>query len=89
MWLTILLVVVIILLLGIVGFLAKALSIQVKKNEIYTQWIIELQDRVDKVYRTMTALDERQMFSKDDDVGSVFQQMVELIASLNEKTTKE
>lgn len=89
MWLTILLLVVIIFLLGIVGFLAKALSIQVKKNEIYTQWIIELQDRVDKVYQTMTALDERQMFSKDDDVGSVFQQMVELIASLNEKTTKE
>lgn len=89
MWLTILLLVFIIILLVVIGFLAKALIIQVKKNEIYTQWIVELQDKVDEVYRTMTTLDEKQMFSKDDEVGSVFQQMVELIASLSEKTTRE
>ena len=69
--------------------MSKALFIQVKKNEIYTQWIVDLQNKVDRVYTTMHDLDDRQMFSKDDEVGVVFQQMVELIDSINEKTTKE
>lgn len=89
MWFAISLIVIILLLLVVVGLLAKALTIQVKKNEIYTQWIVELQDKVEDVYQTISQLDEKQMFSKDDEVGSVFQQMVELISSLNEKTTKE
>ena len=31
-------------------------------------------------------LDEKQMFEKDDDVGVVFQEMMLLIKSLNDKT---
>jgi len=89
MWLTILLGFVIVLLLTVIGFLTKALSIQVRKNEIYTQWIIELQNKVEEVQQNMIRLDEKQMFSKDDEVGTIFQQMVDLIASLNEKTTRE
>lgn len=89
MWLTVLLIVFIVLLSTVVGFLIKALNIQVKKVQTYTAWIIELQDRVDNVVRTMHELDDKQMFSKDDDVGSVFQQMVELVDTLNEKTTRE
>ena len=69
--------------------MAKALIIQAKKNAIYTKWIVDLQNKVENVYQTMRSLDDKQMFAKDDEVGSVFQQMVELIESLNEKTTKE
>lgn len=89
MWLTVLLIFFIVVLLIVIGFLSKALAIQVKKNDIYAQWIVELQNKVDNVYRTIHSLDDKQMFSKDDEVGSVFQQMVELIDSLNEKITKE
>ena len=53
------------------------------------EWIVQVQNRVDNVVQTMHELDDKQMFSKDDDVGSVFQQMVELVDTLNEKTTKE
>jgi len=89
MWLTVLLVFFIVVLLTVIGFLSKALTVQVKKNDIYAQWIVELQNKVENVYRTIHDLDDKQMFSKDDEVGSVFQQMVELIDSLNEKITKE
>lgn len=89
MWLAIGLIFVILLLLTVIGFLAKALSIQVKKTAIYEKWIVELQNKVNEVYDTMTALDDKEMFSKDDEVGVAFQQMVELVKSLNEKTTVE
>ena len=89
MWLSILLIFIILILLTIIGFLVKALSIQVKKNEIHEQWIVELQAKVEKVYQTITFLDERQMFAKDDEVGTVFQQIVELIKSLSELISRE
>jgi len=89
MWLTVSLIVCIILLLVVVGGLIKALRIQLKKIQTYTEWVIDLQNKVDAVVQTMHTLDDRQMFSKDDDVGSVFQQMVELVDTLNEKTAKE
>lgn len=78
----------IIVLLIIIGGLIKALSIQIKKNDIYTQWIVELQNKVESVYRTMIILDEKQIFVKDDEVGFIFQQLVDLISSLNEKVEK-
>lgn len=73
----------------VIGFMAKAFTVQLKKIHIYEKWIIDLQNKVENVNRTMHHLDDKQMFSKDDEVGSVFQQMVELIDSLNEITTKE
>jgi len=89
MWLTILLILFILVLFTVIGFLIKALNVQLRKVQTYTAWIIDLQDKVDNVVQTMHELDDKQMFSKDDDVGSVFQQMVELVDTLNEKTTKE
>jgi hypothetical protein len=87
MWLAIGLSFVILLLLAVIGFLAKALTVQVKRSTVYEQWIVELQNKVNNVYETITSLDDKQMFAKDDDVGAVFQEMVELVKSLNEKTT--
>lgn len=89
MWLTVLLILLTIILLTVIGFLAKALRIQVNKAAVYENWIVELQNKVDRVYLRMHELDNQQWFSKDDEVGTVFGQMVELIDSLNEKTTKE
>lgn len=73
----------------VIGFLIKALAIQVKKNSIHEQWIIDIQNKVENVYETIVKLDEKQMFSKDDEVGDVFQQMVKIIESLSDITSKE
>lgn len=85
MWTTILLILFICLLLAVIGALVKALDVQLKKINTYTVWFIELQNRVNKIIKTMHELDDKQMFSKDDEVGSVFQQMVELIDTLDQK----
>ncbi len=89
MWFTIFLIFLIICLLTLVGGLIKALIIQTKKNEIHEKWIVDLQNKVDSVYITMHRLDDKQMFAKDDEVGTVFQEMVELINTLNNYTSKD
>lgn len=89
MWLVILLSVFILLLLIVIIFLSKALIIQSKKNTIYEQWIVDIQNKVEDVYNTMRQIDSQEWFSTDDDVGVVFKRLVELIEYLDEKTTKE
>lgn len=81
--------VIIFILLVVIGALIKALIIQTKKNDIYEKWIVDLQKRVETVTSTMIALDNQQMFAKDDEIGSVFTQMVDLVKSLNQITDKE
>jgi Na+-transporting NADH:ubiquinone oxidoreductase subunit NqrF len=89
MWAAIAFCFIIIVLLVVIGFLTKALIIQIKKNEIYETWIAETQNRVDATYEVMKSLDDRGMFSKDDDVGEAFDKMVQVVTYLNDVTTKE
>jgi len=76
--------------------LIKALRIQLSKIEIYEQWIEEyeqwivgVRNDVSKTLQTMRDLDDKQMFEKDDEVGSVFQQMLGLVEKLNQRTILE
>ena len=76
--------------LGIgVAFLVRALMIQEKKGVIYEKWIVDLQNRVEHILQTMKYLDDREMFAKDDEVGTVFQEISDLVKSLNEIVTKD
>lgn len=59
---------------------------QLAINEIYSNWISEWRVQVFKVWAHMKLLDDNQMFEKDDDVGVVFQEMMLLIQSLNDRT---
>lgn len=93
MWIAIGLAVFFFLLLFALGvviiFLVRALMIQEKKGIIYEKWIVDLQNRVEHVSKTMKYLDDREMFAKDDEVGTVFQEISDLVKSLNEIVTKE
>lgn len=62
----------------------KIIFVQLKKQETYEKWIIDLKTDVNRVYSEMKDLDEKQMFSKDDEVGTVFNQIKELIYSLEQ-----
>lgn len=55
-------------------------------NDFLQKWIEEFKADVLKTYAHMKLLDDKQMFEKDDDVGIVFQDMMELIQKLNERT---
>ena len=50
------------------------------------KWIEEFKVDVLKTFAHMKLLDDKQMFEKDDDVGIVFRDMMELIQKLNERT---
>jgi hypothetical protein len=62
-----------------VGYIAY---VQYKKNEEYERAIVEFYSAVALVLHTMRIIDEKKMFEEDDEVGSVFQQLVELVNEL-------
>lgn len=57
-----------------------------KERDEYASWISEWRAEVFQTYAHMQMLDDKEMFSKDDDVGVVFQEMKTLIKSLNDRT---
>lgn len=73
----------------IIGLLIKALLIQIKKNEVHENWIISVQEQVEKTYSIIKQLDDRQIFYTDDDVGIVFKEMVNLIGMLKTMVSNE
>jgi len=53
-----------------------------RKNEVMEDAIDIFYTRLDKTLQTMRAIDTRQIFEKDDEVGSVFQQIVDTVNDL-------
>lgn len=53
-----------------------------RKNELLEDVINDFYARLSIALHTMRALDERQIFEKDDEVGSVFSQIVDVINEL-------
>ena len=64
----------------------KAAERQLIINDLYSNWIIDWRKQVFKTWVHIKMLDEKQMFEKDDEVGVVFQDMKDLIKSLNDRT---
>lgn len=53
-----------------------------KKVEIYESSIEEFYSRVSIVLHSMRAVDEKQMFENDDEVGTIFQQLNDILSIL-------
>ena len=64
----------------------KAGELQMAINDVYANWISEWRTQVFKTWVHIKMLDEKQLFEKDDEVGVVFQDMMALIQSLNDRT---
>ena len=64
----------------------KAGERQMAINDVYANWISEWRTQVFKTWVHIKMLDEKQLFEKDDEVGVVFQDMMALIQSLNDRT---
>jgi predicted PurR-regulated permease PerM len=56
------------------------------KIDIYEGWIVEFKNDISDVYRQMKIIDDRQIFEKDDEVGSTFSQLYFIIQKLNQRT---
>ena len=56
--------------------------VTIKKIEIYEDNIMKFYKGATKILRTARYLDNREMFEKDDDVGTLFDQLIEVIGEL-------
>jgi hypothetical protein len=80
------------LLLVSIGITYKFYNIanfQMNKADTYEEWIKEFRDDVKKTYIEIRELDNRQIFEKDDEVGIVFQDLLNIIDKLNNRVQEE
>jgi hypothetical protein len=84
----------IVILLSIITniFLYRALSAQLRKIKTYEQlvvdsdeWIESVRNVVRNTYVQMKKLDDRGIFFKDDEVGVVFSELLNLLKRLNDR----
>jgi hypothetical protein len=73
---------IIVLLTGVNIMLGYATYNLFKKVEFYEQAIEEFYVRTSIVLHSMRALDEQKMFETDDEVGTLFQQLVDILGTL-------
>jgi hypothetical protein len=53
-------------------------------NEVNEKRIIDIKDLTNKVYGDIKFLDDKEIFAKDDEVGVVFKEMVDVVKFFNE-----
>jgi hypothetical protein len=63
----------------------KQLEDSNKKLEEYEKWTNEVKSDVLQTFEDMKDIDNRQLFVKDDEVGVVFQELLDVIKKLNER----
>jgi len=62
--------------------LIYASYVAVKKIEIYEDSVMRFYEGATQILRTSRHLDNRKMFETDDEVGSLFQQLIMVIGEL-------
>lgn len=64
------------------GALIYACFNMLRQNELLEDTLEDFYSRLQQTLNTMRALDEKQMFEKDDEVGDVFSQIVDTVNDL-------
>lgn len=55
------------------------------KIDIYEGWIVEFKNDINDVYLHIKDIDDKQIFEKDDEVGSTFSDLYLIIQKLNQR----
>ena len=50
-----------------------------RKNTIYENWTVQLYEKLTKLQSDIKQIDDKQIFESDDEVGTVFTELVETI----------
>ena len=58
-------------------------------DQMYKDTVLKIKDRILLTYVSMKQLDEKEIFSKDDEVGVAFKEMLSILQDLNEITQEE
>lgn len=70
------------LLLAVIIALGFAVFNLLRKLEFYEAQIEEYYSKTSIVLHSMRAIDEKQMFEKDDEVGELFHQLTDILGTL-------
>tara|TARA_B110001454_G_C12438166_1_gene316619 strand:- start:146 stop:406 length:261 start_codon:yes stop_codon:yes gene_type:complete len=60
-----------------------------RKTELLETWVENFSDRIVQVQQELSDIDSTGHFEADDEIGSIFESIKEVINELNEKTTGE
>ena len=60
-----------------------------KKTELLETWVENFSDRIVRVQQELKDIDSTGHFESDDEIGSIFESIKEVINELNDKTTGE
>ena len=66
-------------------FLLVSLKRAFNQIDILEEWLVEFKLLVDNTYKKLKNIDERGMFEKDDDVGIIFKNIVEIVELTNKR----
>lgn len=65
--------------------LAYACYNLLRKIEVYEDWLDMFRTEIGDVYKRIKAVDERNLFEKDDDVGATFADILRITKEFDEK----
>ena len=66
-------------------FLLISLKRAFNQIDILEEWLVEFKLLINNTYKKLKDIDERGMFEKDDDVGIVFKNIIEIIDLTNKR----
>lgn len=77
----------ILLTISICGLIACYIIISIQNDKIntYENWIVEFNKNIQDTYVQLKQVDNRNIFSRDDDVGFAFSQILSIIENLKDK----
>ena len=58
-------------------------------DQMYQDTVLKIKDRILTTYVSMKQLDDKEIFSKDDEVGQSFENILSILQELNELTQEE
>lgn len=58
-----------------------------RKNSTYETWVYELNESLSDVLSSWNAIDSKQMFEKDDEVGVVYEGIEDIMKDIETRTT--
>ena len=82
MWILVILLAVFVIATGALSYACYNL---LRKIEVYESWLDMFRTEIDDVYKRIKAVDDRNLFEKDDDVGFVFSEIVRITKEFDEK----
>lgn len=66
-------------------FLFIALKRAFNTIDVLETWLVDFKKSIDNVYKKLKSVDERGIFEKDDDVGFLFTDIVNIIKITNQR----